>query len=229
MNEFKLVKNIKKYTKLNYIKKANPIEFNGLNGFESDLKYLSQEIESDLTNIKDFNINFEGYGSLADAIMTNSIYKEYTYIDYDYCEESVFKNEYLDLFVNNNDIDFIKCSEFIKVDKENILKEKMLAQFNDSNSMDLEKINQYIKYFLTNNSIEEKISNIKNIINKFNNKLNNLEIDGSFLAKVLINSHKQNCLYQELENLIKNNFNNIKTIELFNKEMDEYNQLEIPF
>lgn len=229
MNELKLVQNIKKYTKLMYLKETNIKEFYNLNGFNQDLSYLCEEIEFDLKNIVDFNVKFEGYGSLADALMTNSVYKENIYIDYENMEEIVYENKYLKSFINNTNIDFIKCVEFIKIDTNNLLKENILNQFNQLSKLEDNVVNQYIKYILRDTNIEKQIYYIKEIQNKLKDKLSEIEVDGNFLAKLLINTYAENPLYDELKFLIKQTFTNEKTIELFEKEMNEYNQLDIPF
>lgn len=229
MNELKLVKNMKKYTKLMYLKETNIKEFYNLNGFNQDLKYLCEEIEYDLKNIKDFNMKFEGYGSLADALMTNSVYKENIYIDFENMEEVIYENKYLKSFIKNNDIDFIKCIEFIKIDNKNIIKENILNQFNQLSKLEDNVVSQYIKYLLRDTNIDKQIHYIKEIQNKLKDKLSEIEVDGSFLAKILINTCIENPLYYKLEYLIKQTFTNEKTIKLFDEEMSEYNKLEIPF
>lgn len=229
MGETILINNIKKYTKLMFLKDTNKIEFEELNGFNNDINLLKERINNELDNINDINKKYEGYGSIADALMTNSVYIEYLYIDYNDSEEIVFRNDYLDKFIQRKDIDFIKCTKFINLCVSDLIKDNIFNQFKEREDFDLDIINLYVKYFLSNNTIEEKISNINLLIDKFNKNFEKIEIDGAFLAKVLINTPLDSKLYNELEKLIKNTFNNLNTINSFNKEMKEYKSYGLPF
>lgn len=220
-----IVSQIKRYTKLMYLKYMNVIDNN-----DKEIIELKNNIDKQIREIKDLNEKIDGYGSIADALISNSIYIEYIMIDDYYCEEKVvYKNDYFDLLIDNNDINFIQCVEFINIDKEKIIFENIKNEFFNKILTDKDEINSYIEYFLTNTNIQTKIDNIKLIKEKFNNNLNNIEISGTFLAKLLINTFNEDNLYSTLENLVKKTFTNKQTLKDFNKAIDEYNKYAIPF
>ena len=220
-----IVSQIKRYTKLMYLKYMNVIDNN-----DKEIIELKNNIDKQIREIKDLNEKIDGYGSIADALISNSIYIEYIMIDDYYCEEKVvYKNDYFDWLIDNNDINFIQCVEFINIDKEKIIFENIKNEFLNKILTDKDEINSYIEYFLTNTNIQTKIDNIKLIKEKFNNNLNNIEISGTFLAKLLINTFNEDNLYSTLENLVKKTFTNKQTLKDFNKAIDEYNKYAIPF
>lgn len=229
MIELEIVKNLKRYTKLMSIKELNKSDFEGLKGFHTDMLMLELDIMNKFDKIKDLNMEFEGYGSLADAILTNSIHIEDVLISPEESEQFIYQNNLLEFFINSNDITFIKCIEFNKLPINNLLKPYILKQFSKQDIIDLNEINDYVRYFLTNNSTEEKIENINMIANKLHGELEELNIDGVFLAKTLFNTSKLDKLYFELESAIKNTFINKDTINAFESTIKGLETIEIPF
>ena len=219
-----LLKKMKEYTELSYLKAYNRNQIYKNKEFYVKLKTEEENISFILNEVADFNKPYQKFNSYADALLINS------FITKDIPNEFyVHKNKFFEKILKDREINLIKCISLQNSTIGDSLLSDIKDEFLHRELKSETEIKEYIYYFLRTGSPHERIEHLDLIRNKLGvDCCSKIELDGEYLAKCNFNLFAQSVTVNEYKKLLFDLFKNENTIKSYKKY---YQTLEeaIPF